>query len=63
MYKGTVEFFNTEKGFGFIVDSETGEAVFVHVSGLVDAVREGDTVTFELTRGKKGMNATSVQLA
>lgn len=63
MYKGTVKFFNQDKGFGFIVDSASGEEIFVHVSGLVDEIREGDTVTFETARGKKGMNAVNVQLA
>ena len=48
---------------GFIVDSATGEEIFVHVSGLVDKVKEGDTVTYETARGKKGMNAVNVQKA
>lgn len=62
MYTGTVKFFNEAKGFGFIIDSASGEAIFVHVSGLIDKIREGDTVTFETARGKKGMNAVNVQL-
>ncbi len=63
MQKGTVKFFNEAKGFGFIVDSASGEEIFVHVSGLVDDIREGDIVTFETARGKKGMNAVNVQRA
>jgi len=63
MQTGTVKFFNETKGFGFVVNSATGEEVFVHVSGLVDKVREGDTVTFETKEGKKGLNAVNVQLA
>ena len=63
MQKGVVKFFNEAKGFGFIVDSSSNEEIFVHVSGLIDKVREGDTVTFETARGKKGMNAVNVQLA
>lgn len=63
MYKGTVKFFNSAKGFGFIVDSSTGQEIFVHVSGLVDEIREGDIVTFETARGKKGMNAVNVRIA
>ncbi len=63
MHTGTVKFFNSTKGFGFIVDSNTKEEIFVHVSGLVDEIREGDTVTFETARGKKGMNAVNVRLA
>ena len=63
MLKGTVKFFNETKGFGFIVDNASGEDIFVHVSGLVDKIREGDTVTFETQRGKKGMNAVNVRLS
>ncbi|MCS6930074.1 MAG: cold shock domain-containing protein [Saprospiraceae bacterium] len=63
MYTGKVKFFNEAKGFGFIVDAATGEDVFVHVSGLIDKIREGDLVTFDLQRGKKGMNAVNVRLA
>lgn len=63
MQKGTVKFFNETKGFGFVVNSATGEEVFVHVSGLVDKIREGDVVTFETKEGKKGLNAVNVQLA
>lgn len=63
MYKGTVKFFNESKGFGFIVDSASGQEIFVHVSGLIDQIREGDIVTYETARGKKGMNAVNVQRA
>jgi cold shock protein len=63
MFKGTVKFYNPTKGFGFIVDAATGQDIFVHTTGLVDKIREGDTVTFETKRGKKGMNAVNVQLA
>jgi CspA family cold shock protein len=63
MRTGTVKFFNTTKGFGFIIDSSTGEEIFVHVSGVVGDIRQGDTVTFETQKGKKGVNAVNVQLA
>jgi len=63
MQKGTVKFFNETKGFGFVINAATGEELFVHVSGLVDKIREGDTVTFETKEGKKGLNAVNVQLA
>ena len=53
MKKGTVKFFNETKGFGFITDGDTNEEYFVHVSGLIDEVREGDEVEFELKEGKK----------
>lgn len=62
MKKGTVKFFNESKGYGFIVDAETNEEYFVHVSGLVDKIREADEVEFELTEGKKGLNATNVKV-
>ena len=63
MKKGTVKFFNNSKGFGFINYSTSGEDIFVHISGLTTDVREGDEVTFDVTPGKKGMNAINVQLA
>ena len=63
MYKGTVKFFNHTKGFGFIIESGSGQEIFVHVSGLMDEIREGDSVTFDTQRGKKGMNAVNVRLA
>lgn len=63
MYTGTVKFFNESKGFGFVVDNSSQEEIFVHVSGLIDNIREGDTVTFETERGKKGMNAVDVKIA
>ncbi len=62
MYKGTVKFFNETKGFGFIIEAGSGQEIFVHVTGLVDQVRQGDTVTFDTQRGKKGMNAVNVQV-
>ncbi len=62
MKKGKVKFFNNTKGFGFICDNETGEDIFVHVSGLKDDIRDGDEVTFDVSNGKKGLNAVNVQL-
>ena len=63
MKTGKVKFFNNSKGFGFIKDAESEKEYFVHASGLVDQIKEGDTVTFELTEGKKGLNAVKVKLA
>lgn len=63
MKTGTVKFFNNSKGFGFIKDDETGKEFFVHVSGLVDQIKENDQVTFEVTEGRKGPNAVNVKLA
>ncbi len=62
MSKGTVKFFNETKGFGFILETENNKEHFVHVSGLVDEIQEGDEVTFDLEEGKKGLNAVNVEL-
>jgi CspA family cold shock protein len=63
MNKGTVKFFNETKGFGFIIDEESKKEYFVHVSGLIDEVKEGDDVEFELSEGRKGLNAVNVKVA
>ena len=63
MKKGTVKFFNESKGFGFITEDESNTEYFVHVSGLIDQIREGDVVEFELKEGKKGLNAVNVKVA
>ncbi len=63
MNTGTVKFFNNDKGFGFIKDANSSEEYFVHTTGLVNQVREGDSVTFDLKDGKKGLNAVNVKLA
>ncbi len=62
MSKGTVKFFNSSKGFGFIKDDESEKEYFVHVSGLNDEIRENDEVMFDLQEGKKGLNAINVKL-
>lgn len=62
MKEGTIKFFNESKGFGFIIESGSKKEHFVHVSGLIDEVREGDNVEFELKEGKKGLNAVSVRV-
>lgn len=58
---GKVSFFDTSKGFGFIIDTENNEKYFCHVSGLIDQIAENDKVSFELERGMKGMNAVKVK--
>ncbi|HCL02567.1 MAG TPA: cold-shock protein [Lachnoclostridium phytofermentans] len=67
MNKGTVKWFNAQKGFGFITNSETGEDVFVHFSGIAadgfKSLDEGQNVTFEITKGARGMQATNVNIA
>ena len=59
--KGSVSFFDSSKGFGFIIDSENNEKYFCHVSGLIDEIVENDKVSFELEKGMKGMNAVKVK--
>jgi len=59
--KGNVSFFDSSKGFGFIIDTETQEKHFTHVSGLIDSIVENDKVTFELEKGMRGMNAVRVK--
>ena len=60
MNKGTVKFFNESKGFGFITDEGSEKEHFVHISGLVDEIKEGDEVQFDLEEGRKGLNAVNV---
>ena len=60
MKRGVVKFYNNEKGFGFIVDSDSKEDVFVHKTGLVDNIQEEDEVEFEMEQGKRGLNAVNV---
>lgn len=59
---GKVSFFDSSKGFGFIIDSENQEKYFTHVSGIIDEISENDHVTFELEKGMRGMNAVKVTL-
>ncbi len=59
--QGVVTCFNASKGYGFIRDLQSQESIFVHTSGLVDAVNEQDKVNFEVTRTPKGLNAISVK--
>ncbi len=65
MNKGTVKWFNAQKGFGFISDDQ-GNDVFVHYSGLAmdgfKSIDEGQTVTFEVTNGARGLQAVNVQI-
>lgn len=60
---GTITFFNSEKGFGFIRDHETQESIFVHVNNSRDPIGEKSKVIFEVEMGPKGANAINVKLA
>jgi CspA family cold shock protein len=62
MSNGTVKFFNNVKGFGFINPDEGGKDVFVHQTGLIDEITEGDKVSYEVVEGPKGLSATNVKL-
>ncbi len=62
MSKGTVKFFNDSKGYGFIVEEDNNKEHFVHISGLIDEIREGDLVEFDLQEGRKGLNAVNVKV-
>lgn len=63
MKTGKVKWFNTQKGFGFIVQ-EDDEDIFVHfkdVIGGIDVLKDGDSVEFEVTDGRKGLQAVNVR--
>lgn len=61
IYSGKIDFYNTDKGFGFIRDLKSQDKYFFHVNGLLQPVQEGDSVTFELEKGMKGMNCVRVK--
>lgn len=62
-HTGTVKFFNDAKGYGFIVDDETKEDVFVHLTGLLDDVTKGAKVSYEVAEEKDRRFAVNVRLA
>jgi cold shock CspA family protein len=59
--KGSVSFYNSAKGFGFIVDSQSGESVFFHQNNLSFEVKEGDRLIFEVEMGDRGPMAVNVK--
>jgi CspA family cold shock protein len=67
MNKGTVKWFNAQKGFGFITNNENGEDVFVHFSGIATdgfkSLEENQNVTFDITNGPRGLQAVNVVVA
>ena len=61
--KGRVDFFNSDKGYGFIKNLSNTDKYFFHVSNAPVTITEGNMVTFELERGDRGMNAVKIVLA
>ncbi len=62
MSNGTVKFFNDSKGFGFIAPEDGGKDVFVHANGLIDQIKDGDQVNYDVEEGRKGLNAVNVKV-
>lgn len=62
MQEGKVKFFNETKGFGFITPNDGSADIFVHVSGLIDEIRENSQVSYEVQNGQKGLNAVNVRV-
>ena len=62
MSTGKVKFFNQQKGFGFVVDDETQKEVFVHVTGLIDKIKDDDLVNFEVVEDRRGPKAINVKM-
>ena len=66
MSKGTVKWFNPQKGYGFITNEEDGQDVFVHFSGIAaegyKSLEDGQNVTFEITEGNRGPQAVNVSV-
>lgn len=67
MATGTVKWFNDSKGFGFITPDDGGDDLFAHFSAIVEAgyksLKEGQRVSFEVTDGPKGKQASNIQKA
>ena len=58
---GIVKFFDQKKGYGYIKEKDSAAEIFVHVSGLIDEVKENDLVSYQVERGKKGEMAVQVK--
>ena len=67
MQKGTVKFFNTAKGFGFITPESGGKDVFVHATAVeqagMRALTEGQTVSFDMEQDARGAKAVNLRAA
>lgn len=62
VFKGRVEYFNADKGYGFIKNAGSMDKYFFHISNAPSSISERDVVSFELERGQKGMNAVRIVL-
>lgn len=60
--EGTVKFFNTTKGFGFIRLKDSDDDIFVHSTNLIDKIKENDRVTFDIEKGDRGLTAIKVRV-
>lgn len=60
--QGVVSFFNESKGFGFIKELNTKQDIFVHVNNLIDDIKEGNLVTYEVEMGQRGPTAVQVRI-
>ncbi|RMB59448.1 cold shock domain-containing protein [Dokdonia sinensis] len=59
--EGTVKFFNTRKGFGFITVNGSNEEIFAHTTNVIGRIKEGNKVTFEIEQSEKGPTAVKVK--
>ena len=62
MKEGKVKFFNSQKGFGFVIDNESQNEYFVHVTNIIDQIAEDDEVSFDVAEGKRGQMAVNVKV-
>jgi cold shock CspA family protein len=62
IHRGIVTFFDNSKGFGFIKDLSNQQDIFVHINGLLEPIQENNRVSFEVMKGKKGLNAVNVKI-
>ena len=60
--RGTITYYNDQKGFGFIKDSQTQESIFVHINDAEEDLKEGNLVSFEVVSGNRGLAAINVKV-
>jgi CspA family cold shock protein len=59
--RGKVKFYIDEKLFGYLIDEETGEEIYIPVAGLIDEIRKNDIVSYRLSHGEKGKEAIDIR--